>query len=216
MNIEVTADQEYEGMGVAVGGGGVEASRRSVTVKLPIAKDVFVSRRILSLTISIRIFNRNFPFFDRLSVPIRKMEQHAFTLFTQAYCLFFVESLFVASAFSLTPKICINKLVNVYIGSSFPSLLLTNFLGKPSSLYPPLIISENRINFINKYSGLQFTNLWSLNCKHWSLEEQQKLLIHFVGDVNLEHSYKSYSFTVLLRGVKRHCILINWIVSYVT
>lgn len=75
MNIEVTADQEREGMGRvgAGGGGGVETSRRSVTVKLPIARDVFVSHRILSLTISIRIFNRNFPFLiGSLRCPDRK------------------------------------------------------------------------------------------------------------------------------------------------
>lgn len=44
---------------------GVNASQRSVTVKLPIAKEVSVLRRILSLTISIRVFKRNFIFVDR-------------------------------------------------------------------------------------------------------------------------------------------------------
>ena len=65
--LRISPKTDNPDLGGGCEGGSVKASQRSVTVKLPIARDVSVLRRILSLTISIRAFNRIFIFLDSLA-----------------------------------------------------------------------------------------------------------------------------------------------------
>lgn len=82
MNIEVTADQECGELGVVEGGGGCRGQPAISHCQLADSERRLRIAQNFIVKISIRIFNRNFPFFDRLAGQIRKMEQHAFTLLT--------------------------------------------------------------------------------------------------------------------------------------